>query len=236
MRTFKLFRRSKPDMKYAEATPRRADASPAAACDADAPVMETLLTGSPEAGMRDAMRDGNAVFGLIGTAISAETFARRQGEHATDGAMASGSPIQARDLMHSLYEQYCGALEDPQASLASDWPAQMAIVRRPPPDQPGDRRKGSEAAEEADSIDALVSGSSVFDDVFGLLRPGDTPDPAAMEPIPEVLRLFAPAEYHAAMARRPGSLPPALARREHQTLAIDSPLSASGSTSSHDAS
>ncbi|AJX35594.1 Uncharacterised protein [Burkholderia oklahomensis] len=234
MRTFKLFRRGEPGMKYAEAMPRRADASPAATRDADAPLMETLLTGSPEAGLRDAMRDGNAVLGLIGTAISAETFARRQGDPAADIATAAGSPVQARDLMHSLYEQYCGALEDPQASLASDWPAQMTLVRRPPPDQRSDRRKEAEEAGEADSIDALVSGSPVFDDVFGLLGPGDTPDPAAMEPIPEVLRLFAPAEYHAAMARRAGSLPPALARREHQTLAIDSPLPASGSASNHD--
>ncbi|MET5115300.1 TagK domain-containing protein, partial [Burkholderia pseudomallei] len=56
-------------------------------------------------------------------------------------------------------------------------------------------------------------------------------DPEDAEPVPEVLRLFAPAEYHAATARRPAGLPPALARREHQSLAIDSPLPAPVATS-----
>ncbi|KVP95617.1 hypothetical protein WJ95_02370 [Burkholderia ubonensis] len=156
----------------------------------------------------DAMpRDADAVLDLIDAVIAADALASRQADDANADAPAAGGPVPARDLMHSLYEQYCGALENPQASLSAGWAAQMTAAHRPLPDLRADAR--------------------VLDDAFGPLTPGDGPDPAATEPVPEILRLFAPAEYHATAARRQGGLPPALTRQEHQTLAIDSPLPAS---------
>ncbi len=57
---------------------------------------------------------------------------------------------------------------------------------------------------------------------------------AEVEPVPEVLRLFAPNEYLAAASRRPPALPAVLTRREHHSLGIDSPLPAPDSTTHHD--
>lgn len=79
------------------------------------------------------------------------------------------------------------------------------------------------------SIEALLSGARVLKDVFGPLGDGDMAGLADVEPAPEILRIFAPAEYHAAASRRPTALPPALARREHHALGIDSPMLASDS-------
>jgi hypothetical protein len=135
-------------------------------------------------------------------------------------AMASDAASDApRDLVQTLYEQYCGALDAPLASLANEWAAQTARPPLPPPLAPSPPARGE---EPADPIDLLLSRARTIDEVLGLLGPADAPDPAADEPIPDILRLFAPAEHQA--GRRTTSLPPALARREHQALAIDSPL------------
>ncbi|RKP52324.1 TagK domain-containing protein [Trinickia fusca] len=226
MRAFKLFRRNEPGAKYAAALPR-ADALPPAARDERAPRLEWLPTRSPEAGLHDGTRDDNAVFGLIGTAIAAQAFAPG-GEGPTDEGVATvDGSVPARSLMQALYEQYCRALEDPQASLQSDGAAYAAMSYRPLPDQRDERHKD---AESTDSINGLLSDARVFGDVFDLLGPDDMPDPAAADPIPEVLRLFAPTEYFATTTRRPSNLPPELARREHLALAIDSPAPALGST------
>ncbi|RQS14771.1 TagK domain-containing protein [Burkholderia sp. Bp9002] len=223
MRVFKTARRIEPDWHYTEPRPHRADSGSEAAGDDDALAQDMPPAGSPDAMLRDA----DAVLDLIGAVI-----ASRQADDAIADATTTGGPMPARDLIHLLYEQYCGALENPQASLASGWAAQMTTAHRPLPDLRGDAREGVDAA---DSIAGLLAGARVLDDAFGPLTPGDGPDPAATEPVPEILRLFAPAEFHAAAARRAGSLPPALTRQEHQTLAIDSPLPASAPAPAGDA-
>ncbi|AOK63966.1 type VI secretion protein [Burkholderia ubonensis] len=221
MRAFKTVRRIEPDWHYTEPRPYRAAAWAEAAGDAD------------DAPAPDAMpRDADAVLDLIDAVIAADALASRQADDAIADAAAAGGPMPARDLMHSLYEQYCGALENPQASLSAGWAAQMTAAHRPLPDLRADAREGVDAT---DSIAGLLSGARVLDDAFGPLTPGDGPDPAATEPVPEILRLFAPAEYHATAARRQGGLPPALTRQEHQTLAIDSPLPASAPAPACDA-
>ncbi|KWE68520.1 type VI secretion protein [Burkholderia ubonensis] len=220
MRAFKTVRRIEPDWHYTEPRPYRADAWAEAAGDDDAPAPDAMP------------RDADAVLDLIDAVITADALASRQADDAIADATVAGSPMPARDLMHSLYEQYCGALENPQASLSTGWAAQMTAAQRPLPDLRADAREGVDAA---DSIAGLLSGARVLDDAFGPLTPGDWPDPAATEPVPEILRLFAPAEYHATAARRQGGLPPALTRQEHQTLAIDSPLPASAPAPACDA-
>ncbi|PAJ89483.1 TagK domain-containing protein [Burkholderia ubonensis] len=222
MRAFKTVRRIEPDWHYTEPRPYRADAWAEAAGADDAPALDVRPADSPDAMSRDA----DAVLDLIDAVIAADALASREADDAIAiaDAPAAGGPIPARDLMHSLYEQYCGALENPQASPSAGWAAQMTAAHRPLPDLRADAREGVDAT---DSIAGLLSGARVLDDAFGPLTPGDGPDPAATEPVPEILRLFAPAEYHATAARRQGGLPPALTRQEHQTLAIDSPLPAS---------
>lgn len=226
MRTFKLFRRHEPDMKYA-AVPRHAVALPPAARDEGAPLLERLSTRSPEAGLDDDTHGDNAVFGLIGSAIAAQAFALGRDEPAEGGVATVDGSLPALNLMHSLYEQYCRALEDPQAPLQSDGAAYAAMSYRASLDQRDERHRETDGS---DSINGLLSDARVLGDVFDLLGPDDMLDPAATDPIPEVLRLFAPAEYLATAARRPGNLPPELARREHLALAIDSPAPALGST------
>ncbi|WP_080419746.1 TagK domain-containing protein [Burkholderia ubonensis] len=220
MRAFKTVRRIEPDWHYTEPRPYRVGAWAEAVGDEDAPVPDAMP------------RDADAVLDLIDAVITADALASRQADDAIADAPAAGGPMPARDLMHSLYEQYCGALENPQASLSAGWAAQMTAAHRPLPEQRADAREGVDAT---DSIAGLLSGARVLDDAFGPLTPGDGPDPAATEPVPEILRLFAPAEYHATAARRHGGLPPALTRQEHQTLAIDSPLPASAPAPARDA-
>jgi hypothetical protein len=88
------------------------------------------------------------------------------------------------------------------------------------PDIRHEQRAGPIGTE---SIETILSGTRVLEDVFGPLRNGEAPEPE-VEPVPEILRLFAPPEYGAAASRGMPALPPALARREHHSLSIDSPL------------
>jgi hypothetical protein len=171
-------------------------------------------------------RGSHAVLGLIGTFVATGDGVSRLDA----GGVASG----ADDLIETLHAQYCRVLDDPHASLADNWAAQTVPV--------GDLSAGANCEPSAGaraphigSIEALLSGSRFMEDVFGPLATSDAPDLAATEPVPEILRLFAPAEYLAAASRRPRALPPALARREHHSLGMDSPLPASDSTPHHDA-
>ncbi|SPB15129.1 hypothetical protein NOV72_02358 [Caballeronia novacaledonica] len=76
------------------------------------------------------------------------------------------------------------------------------------------------ASSQYESIEALLSGQRTLEDAFGQMTPGH--DDLEVDSVPEVLRLFAPVEYHAAEARRTAALPPALNRREHHVLSVDS--------------
>ncbi|QBP47136.1 TagK domain-containing protein [Burkholderia pseudomallei] len=239
MRAFKLFRRGPPDIERAETAARRdfepscagVDMEGNAGDETGACLAEAQPPRAPQAGPQGATDGGDAVFGVIGAAFAADTPGERQGGTAA-GASAVCGTVAAQDLLHTLYEQYCRVLDDPRASLASDDAARLAIERTR---DAGPQIDPQRSADGADSIDALLSRARMLDDAFGTFAPGEAPDPADAEPVPEVLRLFAPAEYHAASARRPAGLPPALARREHQTLAIDSPLPAPVATSEHGA-
>lgn len=220
MTIFKRFHRNEPAVTDARSNPDRGGGAVHAHADDATPPPAAW----PEAGRLD----DDVVLELIGAVIAAAT----PGDPATgDATAAAGGSAPARDLMQSLYEQYCRALENPHASLAADWATQMTTTRAPLPDLRADEPWGPDAVA---SIDTLLSGARVLDDAFGGLEPGDAPDPATTEPIPEILRLFAPPEYHAAIARRPAPLPPAFTRQEHQTLAIDSPLPTAGRTASQD--
>lgn len=76
---------------------------------------------------------------------------------------------------------------------------------------------------ESGSIETLLSGEPNLEDAFGRLEPALTAD-LEIESMPEVLRLFAPPEFHAAESRRTADLPPPLTRREHHALSVDSPF------------
>jgi hypothetical protein len=148
----------------------------------------------------DREANSNAILGLIGTVGNAS-------HRETDKAGAN-------DVIDSLYNQYCRALDDPLASFSSDWSASASI------EQASLNDPEPISTKHAESIEAVLSGRRDIEDVFGLLTKENSPPAVIVEPIPEILRLFAPPEFKVQASR----LPSALARREHHASGIDSPL------------
>jgi hypothetical protein len=144
--------------------------------------------------------NSNVIFGLIGSV----------------GNASHREPVMAgaNDVIGSLYDQYCRALDDPQASFSGDCSAPAAIEHA----SLSDPRPVS--IELAESIETVLSGRRDIEDVFGILTKENSPPAAIVEPIPEILRLFAPPEFKG----RTSGLPSALVRREHHASGIDSPL------------
>lgn len=147
--------------------------------------------------------NSNVIFGLIGTV----------------GKASHREPAKAGvpDVIGSLYDQYCRALDDPQAAFSGEWSAPVAIehasLSEPKP----------ELIEHAESIEVVLSGRRDIEDVFGILTKENSPPAVVIDPVPEILRLFAPPEFKGKTSR----LPSALVRREHHAAGIDSPLLAS---------
>jgi hypothetical protein len=199
------------DMRLA----REAVDDPLRACEDDA-----------EDRIDEDLRGSNAIFGLIGGALASENGeSRRERDEAGNGA---------DDLIETLHEQYRRVLVDPQASLTEGWGAPPAFSAGLYPASHYESSVGAQAPHSG-SIEALLSGARFMEDVFGPLAAAHEADLAVPEPVPEILGLFAPQEYLAAAARRARALPPALARREHHTLGLDSPLPASHSLTHEDA-
>jgi hypothetical protein len=175
------------------------------------------------------LRGENAVLGLIGSGMPAS---ERVTSHER-GAAAHAS--EAHDIIGALHDQYCKVLDDPYALLANHWAADRMAADEITADTSAGRHDPLASINaQTGSIDELLSGERALRDVFGPLNEGQTPESAQLEPVPDVLRLFAPAGYLAAAARRSPSPAPSLARREHHSLAIDSPLFAPASTLSRE--
>lgn len=238
MRTFRLLRRPQPIATYSEPM-RLLHAHDAEFVDHDRGA-DATVDGESHAptvyGTGEDLRGANAVFGVIGAPTTDDDGgARRTHDH--DNQATTG----AHDVIQVLHEHYCRALDDPQASLAGNWASQWAtlVTGESLMDMQEDRplrREPSAGRESPDggSIEVLLSDARVLSDVFGPLGEGGMPGLADTGPVPEILRLFAPAEYHAAVSRRPAIVPPALARREHHTPGIDSPMPAPDTTTRHD--
>jgi hypothetical protein len=192
----------------------------------------------------------SAVFGLLGNPAAAGRIAVQQspcghnlhGACEWNAASASGlEPGVTPDLIRALHDQYCRALDDPLAPLAGDWCSHDASADGPNESAPRApcelegpcpefEAGGASMSGGGGFIEGLLSGVRTLEDCFGRLSAA--PGPGALrdlkaDSVPEILRLFAPPEYHAAASHRSAALPPALARREHHALGIDSPLLAS---------
>ena len=170
----------------------------------------------------DDLRGSDAILGLIGSRAATEAFRTRPAH--------GGAPGDIGDLISALYVQYCQALDNPRVSIdATDWVSVPAGAAGLPVD-PHAPSTGS------DSIEALLSGVQLLDHAFGPLRESDLGSLPESEQVPEILRLFAPPENLASTRRQTPALPPTLARREHHSFGIDSPLpmpevASTGSTS-----
>ncbi|KAG8155526.1 TagK domain-containing protein [Burkholderia catarinensis] len=173
----------------------------------------------------DRAGSNTSILDLIGShGVTADAARGKRGT----GSQATPFPERTDDLVETLHAQYWRALTDPHTALPGSWGEQLDSPATPvasvTPDSHDVRPTPANAAAFG-SIEVMLSGKRNLEDAFGHLDTGFTPEPE-IEPVPEVLRLFAPPEFHAAEIRRAPALPPALTRREHHALSVDSPLAA----------
>lgn len=160
------------------------------------------------------LHDNNAVFDLIGSPLAYD----RSGFQAEGGSV----PSAVGDLIDSLQRQYWQALIDPSVVLAIDvWPSREEASDLMPPQA----AEPEPLQSDTGSMEAWLGGRMNVDAAFDPLGPDENLDLISDKPVPEILRLFAPPEYHAAEARRSPDLLPPLTCREHHVLSVDSPMS-----------
>lgn len=158
--------------------------------------------------------EDESIFGLLGSRLRTESDTFEQ-ENERDLASQDASV-----LLGALYVHYCKALNAPHALTSGTWTS------------PGSRDRTALRAEAIDDTawDKEAGGAitGIFPDIENLedafnLKHAARPDVAQPDVIPEILRLFAPRDYEL-LAGHANTLPPVLTRREHHTLALDSPL------------
>lgn len=210
MRSLRLPWRRQPDISHAEPVLDENHAQ-------HMPNVEGL--DLPEDEVTDHPRSDDGVLSELGIGSMDSAAA-----HVHAPARASFANADSTDsLVETLHAQYWRALTDPYAPVTAEWvpradePAPRTLV----PDSQVDL----DVHGECDSIEALLFGNHTLEDVFERLD-RHAEHVLDDESVPEILRLFAPPEFHAAAARRGPALPPALTRREHHALSVDSPLSA----------
>lgn len=155
-----------------------------------------------------------------------ELFDSRVG--ATPQSVPKVSPdIDADGLISALHNRYCQALG---SSLPPDNGLWASALTSASHESFSGHPEHETKQAGGQAISGLFSDVHKLEHAIGLLTPECMQDLAALSVAraPEILQLFAPPEYHANAALRADNVPPALARREHHTLAIDSPLPAFG--------
>ncbi len=183
-----------------------------------APAGRASVPDMPEADLGDAQSSyaaGNPIFDLLGGSAHWEAEER-------DVPTLRGHDEPERDpVMNALYGQYCEALSSPLTATRRDW-VESESVWEPVTPEVADQAGGP--VPEHAPVSALLQEIHTVDQAFGLLF--DAEPMESDDDMPEILELFAPPEHHAAAAFRGsnGSPPPELARREHHTLSIDSPI------------
>jgi hypothetical protein len=162
---------------------------------------ETLIES---VGRPDQFSEAHVIFDVIGITGNTDTC-------------RSSEKVAAHDVIDTLYEQYCRALDNPLAVFSSDW---NPIVHEARVTAASDDETRLSSRQHAESIEDVISGARGIEDFFGALEKGNSPPVFAAAPVPEILHLFAPLEFKACETR----LPSALVRREHHAPGIDSPL------------
>ena len=125
------------------------------------------------------------------------------------------------DIIGALAASYFRALENPRDQPPDNWD-QSHIQLDQPAAEP-ETQASEQSATTAGSISDLLGEAGSLEEAFGSLDEFKDVIAAPAE-VPEILAVFAPADYHARVAKRAGQTAPELARREHHTLAIDSPM------------
>jgi hypothetical protein len=145
---------------------------------------------------------------------------------------AFSADVEAGDVIATLHERYCAALDSSCALGNTEWGSPLVSDASTSLSD----SLGNEATQgDAQPISRFSSEPRRLEDVIGPLVPDLRSDLAdlSVKRVPEILQLFAPSEYHANAAVRAHAVPPALARREHHTLAIDSALPVIGNAVTH---
>lgn len=221
MRSFRLPWRRQPDTPHAEPV-MQAVQREAADVEREAEIEVAL----PDIEPAEHREGRGAILELIGSSgIDGRPVRQHGGAQASQPGTADDA-ARADDLVESLHAQYWQALSDPNASLGDSWDVQPDAnsAHTIAHDAPQDWQRQGEHAEHG-SIETFLADKRTLEEVFGRLDEGPALGLGG-EPVPEVLWLFAPPEYQAAAQRRPPALPPALTRREHHALSVDSPLAA----------
>ena len=144
------------------------------------------------------------------------------------GERAAFASVNPDDLIGTLYARYCEALASPNTTHSDRDSGRFAPVAS----AAEARAYAPETNPFAElPISALFAEPQCLEQAIGaldsssefLLAMPDIARGSASAP-PDVLQLFAPPEHHARLAACNSAPPPALARREHHTLAIDSPI------------
>ncbi|PFH29691.1 TagK domain-containing protein [Burkholderia sp. JKS000303] len=216
MRSFRLPWRRRPDASLTEPVLRNGP------CDSEKQESSAdflLLDSSDRAGSNTSILDLISSHG-----VTADAARRKSGTE----SQAMSFPKRTDDLVETLHAQYWRALTNPHTALSDSRGERLDSPATPlasvTPDS-HDVRPAPANPARPDSIEMLLSGKRNLEDAFGRLEQSVLSD-LEIEPVPEVLRVFAPPEFHAAEAHRAPALPPALTRREHHALSVDSPLAA----------
>ncbi|MFM0738156.1 TagK domain-containing protein [Paraburkholderia xenovorans] len=167
----------------------------------------------------------NAIFELLDSSVKAAHCA------SVDKEADASARIEHDDLLAALSDQYYQALESPHFLPEAEWVGSPSRVARETGScESAGHRSGSDGSA---SIHALLSDIELLEEAFGPLRQERAADLVEHDAAPEILKLFAPPAYRVSAGRHRGAVPPFVARRDHHTLAIDSPLGALDSHSHH---
>ncbi|SAK49495.1 hypothetical protein AWB80_01354 [Caballeronia pedi] len=136
------------------------------------------------------------------------------------GVPVSVEPGQS-DIIGVLTARYYEALEGARSLPADNWEHSDAPMIEPitvPETYPAGARAPADRA-----ISEWLGAPDSLEQAFGTLHDVDDylAEPRA---VPEILEMFAPVQGRASAAERSARVTPELARREHHTLAIDSPM------------
>ncbi|AOI88090.1 TagK domain-containing protein [Burkholderia pseudomultivorans] len=192
------------------------------------------VASAPDKARPQPVTDALRLDGAFGSAHADDDMLGQLGIGTREGAATR--PRDAEDtagiesghtdaLIDALHAQYWRALADPGAPIASTWAPSVNDTLTSPiaPDHPH-APPPCESHRHSDSIETFLSGNRTIEDAFGRLD-GRAETTIDGESVPEILRLFAPPEFHAESAGS-APAPPPLTRREHHALSVDSPLAA----------
>jgi hypothetical protein len=225
MRSPSIFKRRKRSGEAARIEPRVPECAASAvheASDCDDVTAFDTFSSSPASDANDG------VLALFSASMSG----------AADALAPSVKPAtsvhDSDELIRALHGQYCAALDLSNLASSASWDASpVSAVHLEA--FAGSHDDASERAHDDVSISELFSEPQRLEEAIGPLLEGDALDAEELNlnAAPEILRLFAPSEYHVNGAAQRRFVPPPLARREHHTLAIDSPVPGFGAVSRH---